>query len=129
MGLLDGLMGMLGGKGGGQAALIGVVMEMLNKSGGMDGLIKKFEAAGLGDLIKGWISTGPNPEVKPEQLQAALGADMVQELAGKAGLDPQQLLGMLSGGLPQIIDQLTPDGAAPAMDMLQKTLGGLLGKK
>jgi uncharacterized protein YidB (DUF937 family) len=129
MGLLDSLLGMFGGKGGGQAAMIGVVMEMLNKSGGLDGLIKKFEAAGLGDIIKGWISTGPNPGIEPQQLQAALGSDMVKDLAGKAGVDPQQLLGMLSGGLPQLIDQLTPDGAAPAMDVLQKTLGGLLGQK
>lgn len=116
---------LLGGKGA--SGLGGVVSELLSPgNGGLDGLVQKFQAAGAGDLIKGWISTGPNPAIAPDQLQAALGPDTISKLAQSAGLKPQDLLGQLSAHLPQIIDSLTPDGAAPSADGLQNMLGGVL---
>lgn len=117
-----------GNSGGAGAGLGGVVSELLSPgNGGLEGLVQKFQAAGAGDLIKGWISTGPNPAIAPDQLQAALGPDMIGKLAQSAGIKPQDLLGQLSAHLPQIIDSLTPNGAAPAADGLQDMLGGVLG--
>jgi uncharacterized protein YidB (DUF937 family) len=39
---------------------------------------------------------------------------MLQEVAGKLGLDQSQLPGQLSEVLPGTVDQLTPDGQLPA---------------
>jgi uncharacterized protein YidB (DUF937 family) len=130
MGLFDDLAkGVLGGLGGGKDGAMGAVLgQLLSPShGGLEGLVKKFEGAGLGDMIKGWISTGPNPAITPNQLQAALGPELLGKLAGQSGINPQDLLHQLSGHLPDLIDKLTPDGAAPSMDKLESTLGGLLG--
>ncbi len=119
--------GLLGG-GKGASGLGGVVSELLSaEHGGLDGLVQKFQAAGAGDLIKGWISTGPNPAIAPDQLQAALGPDMIGKLAKSSGINPQDLLGQLSSHLPQVIDKLTPNGAAPSAESLQGLLGGVLG--
>lgn len=131
MGLLDSVIGALtgGGRGGGDAALVSAVTDLLSKdSGGLGGLVQKFEQAGLGDTIKGWISTGPNPAISAEQLQAALGSDFVRNLAQRAGVNQNQLLSGLAGRLPALIDQLTPDGVAPSSDAMQNALGGLIGK-
>jgi len=129
MGLLNTIIGAFtGGRGGAQAAMMGAVAELFQNSGGMAGLVQKFEAAGLGDTIKGWISTGPNPAISGEQLQAALGSDTVQALAAKVGVNPSELLKGLSAQLPGLIDQLTPDGQAVDGDALQQALGGLLSK-
>lgn len=130
MGLLNSILGALtgGGRAGGQAAMINVVTELFQQHGGMHGLVQKFEAAGLGDVIKGWISTGPNPGINAQQLQAALGSDTVKALAAKVGIDPQQLLAGLSTHLPGLVDQLTPDGSAVDGAALQQALGGLLSK-
>jgi uncharacterized protein YidB (DUF937 family) len=129
MALLQSLLGgLLGGKGGMQGALAGAVGELLNQPGGMGALVQKFEQAGMGEMIKGWISTGPNPKIDAGQLASALGPDTVKNLAAKTGLDQNALLGALAAQLPQLIDQLTPDGNAVEGDQLQKALGGLLGK-
>lgn len=120
--------GALNALGGGKGDMSVVVSQLLSpESGGLNGLVQKFEQAGLGDMIKGWISTGPNPAISTDQLQKALGSDAVTKLAAAAGINPDDLLKQVSAHLPGIIDKLTPDGTAPSADALQKGLGGLLG--
>ena len=129
MGILDNVIDALGGGNGGDNAMGAVVGQLLGQdSGGLAGLVQKFEQAGMGDMIKGWISTGPNPAINAQQLQAALGSDTVQQLAQRAGIDANALLGGLSQHLPQLIDQLTPDGVQPDGNALQGALGGLIGQ-
>ena len=82
--------------------------------GGLDGLLAKLRAGGLGDAVDSWESTGPNQPVDPDQLGSALGPDTVQRLSSGSGLDIGQLLPMLAMFLPQIIDMLTPDGKVPS---------------
>ena len=52
-----------------------------------------------------------------------LGTGAIGDLAKKLGLDPHAAAGQISEFLPQIIDQLTPNGGVEAGG-----LGGLLGK-
>ena len=79
-------------------------------SGGISALIERFQSAGHGSLAKSWVSTGPNTPVEPGQLEQALGADTIAELAQKTGLSAAELLKRLSGVLPEVVDRLTPDG-------------------
>lgn len=129
MGLLDQLGGLTGGGGG----LGGALQEILGGSGGLDGLVAKFDQAGLGDVVKGWISTGPNPGIGVSQLEQVLGSAQVRDLAAKFGLPLDQLLGGLSNILPQAVDTMTPDGTIPtgggdANSVLGGILGQILGK-
>ena len=118
-------MGALGGdKGGGLAS---VASQLLTQEGGLQGLVQKFEQAGMGDMIKGWISTGPNPAISADQLQKVLGSETVTKLAAFAGINPQDMLQQVSQHLPGIIDKLTPNGAAPSGNALQDSLSGVLG--
>jgi uncharacterized protein YidB (DUF937 family) len=50
---------------------------------------------------------------------------VVQEAAGKLGVDPSQLLGQLSQVLPHAVDHLTPNGEAPAAGQGGLDLGSL----
>lgn len=140
MGLLDGLAGQLinqiaGGSGGGNqyAKLIPVVLEMLQGKGGgtgMAGLVQNFNSNGLGDVMSSWISKGQNLPISPNQLQQALGGDLLQQLTGKTGLSEGDLTGQLSGLLPQVVDKLTPDGQLPdggdILSAAAKAFGGKL---
>jgi uncharacterized protein YidB (DUF937 family) len=121
----------LGGAQGGvdPARLIGVVQETFASQGGVDGLLAKLRAGGLGGAVDSWVSTGSNEPVEPAQLGAALGPDTVNELSAKTGLSIQTLLPMLAAFLPIIIDHLTPDGKEPKAGepANQPDLGGLLG--
>lgn len=120
MGLLDTVIGALGqgGQGeGGQAALIQAVLGMLAGQGGQGGgladLAARFQQGGLGDVMGSWVSTGQNMPVSPDQLGSVLGGDLLGQLSKSTGMNGSDLLGPLSQVLPQVVDQLTPNGQMP----------------
>lgn len=139
MGLLDSVVGALaGGQGGGagggsQAALINAVLSVLAQSGsgggGLGSLVEKFQQGGLGDVIGSWVSTGQNLPVSPTQLQDVLGSDMLGQLAGKLGMSPGDASSQLSQWLPQVVDQLTPEGKLPSSgEVGLGDIGAILGR-
>ena len=111
------------------AKLVGGMQEVFASQGGVDGLLSKLRAGGLGEHVDSWVGTGENKPVEPAQLGAALGPDTVNQLAAKTGISIQSLLPMLAGFLPMIINALTPNGQAPKAGnpANQPDLGGLLG--
>jgi uncharacterized protein YidB (DUF937 family) len=109
MGLLD---GMLGGVVG--AGMVSVVNGIIEKHGGVQGIVNEFERNGLGPTVKSWVGTGANQPVSPTDLHRVLGPELLQQLAAKTGLSVQDLTEKLSQVLPQAVDHLTPDGKIPA---------------
>ena len=97
---------------------MGGILEMLTGggTGGIQGLIQKLTAGGLGSTVKSWISTEKNEPVEATQLQDALGTDMIAKLASKMGVSQSEAALHLSKLLPTIIDKLTPDGKLPESD-------------
>jgi uncharacterized protein YidB (DUF937 family) len=108
MGLLDGV---LGGLVGGEMA--SVVNGLIEKHGGVQGIVNQLESQGLGGVAKSWVGSGPNQPISADQIHQAFGADTIRALAAKAGLSPQDLAGKLSTLLPQVVDKLTPSGQLP----------------
>lgn len=109
MGLLDGLIGGAVG-----AEMVSVVNGLIEKHGGLGGMIEQFRSQGFGDTIKSWVATGPNQPISPDQLHQVLGSDTMTQFAAKLGMTPQELSTKLSAVLPQIIDKMTPAGVVPA---------------
>ncbi len=108
MGMLDGL---LGGAVG--AEMVTVVNGLIEKHGGLQGIIAQMEQQGLGATVRSWVGTGANQPITTDQVHQVFGSDTVKELAAKIGLSPDVLAGKLSQLLPQAIDKLTPTGVAP----------------
>jgi uncharacterized protein YidB (DUF937 family) len=108
MGLLDGL---LGGAVG--AEMVTVVNALIEKHGGVQGIVAQLEQQGLGGTVRSWVSTGTNQPITEDQIRQAFGSDTVKQLAAKVGLTPQELAAKLSSILPQAIDKLTPSGTIP----------------
>ena len=129
MGLLDSVIGALGrtqGGGGAQPDLLRAVIGMLAQGGGgasgslgglggLAGLVQKFNQAGMGDVVNSWVSTGLNLPVSPDQLGEVLGHDTLAGLAEQMGMGRGELGAQLSQLLPQVVDQLTPEGRLPDM--------------
>ena len=134
MGLLDEIVGkasgLLSGGEGGTSGLMGGVMDMLanKETGGLGGLVQSFRDKGLGDIISSWVGTGANAPISAEQIQQALGSDVVQNLAAKVGIPPEELSGRLAELLPGVIDKLTPDGTIPEGGLLEKGMEFLKGR-
>lgn len=94
---------------------------------GLPKIISMFKKAGLGDKIKSWVSTGKNEKVTGEEVETALGPDIVGQLAKKTGLDTAGAAAGLAKYLPTVIDALTPDGKPKSKTVAKETSGFDLG--
>jgi len=135
MSLLDNLLGGQDEAGGG-LSLMSVVSQLLEKAGGVQGLIAMLQQHGLGEAVQSWIGSGSNLPVSGEQLGQALQkgglGSLLQEAAGSLGTSQEGLLGSLAKALPAAVDHMTPDGQAPSaggfdLGMLEGLAGKLLG--
>jgi uncharacterized protein YidB (DUF937 family) len=129
MGLMDQISSLLGG-GGAQPAAAGsngvaqILMAMLTnpQTGGLPGLLTKFQQAGYGQAANSWVASGANQPVPPNAIEQVLGSDMLQKLAAAAGVQPQVLSQQLAEHLPATVDHLTPQGQVPQGDIKSELL-------
>jgi len=138
MGLFDSVVGsVLNNMGGGAQAsgsgdIVQMVMGLLQQQGGLGGLVEKLSQSGLSQQAASWVGTGDNLPVSANQISQALGSGPLADLAGKFGIDPAQLSGSLAQYLPEVVNQLTPQGRLPDnandADALGQGLSALAGK-
>lgn len=135
MGLFDGITGALGsaGPGEGGSTALDAVMHMIAapRTGGLPGLMAAFQSGGLGEIFASWVSTGPNLPISAAQIQEVLGNERISAFAGRLGIDSEAAGARLAQWLPQVIDQLTPQGRLPddGGDWLARGLDVLTGKR
>jgi uncharacterized protein YidB (DUF937 family) len=128
--MLDGLLKNLnlGDKNG---ALLQLIAGQMQNGGGLEGLLSKFGAAGLGDKAASWVSTGENQPISPEEAKAALGPEFISDAAQRLGVSEDEVSQATSQALPEVVDKLTPEGQVPqgldAMGALQGLMGGQAG--
>jgi uncharacterized protein YidB (DUF937 family) len=106
--MFDGLIGGIVG-----AGMVSVVSGIIEKHGGLQGVVNEFERNGLGATVRSWVGTGPNQPISPAEVQRALGPELLQQLSAKSGLSVEDLAQKLSQVLPQAVDRMTPDGTIP----------------
>lgn len=131
MSLLDSAMSALGGGSDStQSSPLGEAVNFVqNQPGGLSGLVQQLQSQGLGDVVQSWISNGANQPITADQIQQVLGSDTVQQIAGKIGIDPNTVASGLSQALPELVNQLTPNGEVPADgNLLSDGLNMLKGK-
>lgn len=110
-GVINGALAEAGSGSAGNAALITAVSTFINQHGGLSGLVQQFESAGLGGLIQSWIGNGQNLPISAEQVASVLGSGgALGQFAQQLGIDPATASTKLAELLPQIVDQLTPNG-------------------
>jgi len=107
MGLLDGL---LGGAVG--ATVVSAINNLIQQHGGVQGVVTQLEQQGLGNTVRSWVGTGANQPISPEQVSSVFGG-VINQIAAKTGMTPQELTQKIAQHLPAAIDHLTPNGAVP----------------
>jgi uncharacterized protein YidB (DUF937 family) len=104
-----GVLGNLGGLLGG--ASVGSVL-----SGGLRDLIERFRESGQGRTADSWVQRGPNQPLTADQLEQAIGSDVLNTLTQQTGLSREDVLSRLTRELPAAVDKFTPDGRLPTED-------------
>jgi uncharacterized protein YidB (DUF937 family) len=134
MSFLDALKGLAGGKGATSGnPTLDMIGGLIQKAGGIGGLVSMLEQGGLGSVVNSWVGTGANQPVGGQELgQALAGTDAgrhVEAMAKELGVDPSQVLGQLARHLPEVVNHLTPNGRAPEGGGFDpKALSGLASK-
>ena len=108
MGLFDGMLGGIVG-----AEMATVVNGLIERHGGVQGMVDQLRANGLGPAVHSWINEGPNEAVAPQDVHRAFGDQTMRDIAAKAGISTEELAVRLSQVLPHAVDALTPGGRVP----------------
>lgn len=71
--MLDALKGLAGGQGATSGnPTLDLIGGLIQKSGGIGGLISTLQQGGLGGAVNSWVGTGANQPVNGQQLGQAL---------------------------------------------------------
>ncbi len=80
----------------------------------LSSIAQKLRESGLDEQVSSWISQGQNLPVVGEQIQRALGNDVVAGIASKLGISQEQAADEVAGAMPEVVDEMTPEGRLPA---------------
>jgi len=107
--------GLTGGRGGGTGTiLLQLALSMLQQQGGLGNVLGKFREAGMGAQADSWVSTGQNVNISPNQLEQVFGSGALNDIASKLGMSQEQAGSAMSQVMPELINQLTPQGQVTA---------------
>ncbi len=91
-------------------------------SGGLGELLERFKQSGKGDAADSWVRQGPNQPVSSDDLERAIGRDVLATVTQRTGLSRDELLTRLTRDLPDAVDSLTPEGRIPNSDEAARLL-------
>lgn len=101
---------------GGLGGLLGGTSAGAVLSGGLGELMERFRQIGQGETADSWVGSGPNRPVTSDQVERAIGPDVLATLSQRTGLSRAELLARLTRNLPDAVDNYTPDGRLPDAD-------------
>jgi uncharacterized protein YidB (DUF937 family) len=83
-------------------------------AGGLSDLLDGFRSHGQAETADSWVRSGPNRSLTPAEVEDAVGAENIAELARRTGLSRDELLQRLATNIPPTVDGITPDGTLPS---------------
>lgn len=129
-GLLGGILGgggMGGGRGGGNPMLrmlLPAVASLL-ANGGLKKVLSGLQANGKSAQADSWVAKGENQPVAGEDVRSAVGDEEIASIAEKLGVSKDEAADAVAQVLPDVVDQVSPNGELPADDELESALDKL----
>jgi len=121
MGLFDSVAGAMMNKVmGDKGPLAKLAMELFQQYGGLPGILQTLKNGGLSQQVDSWVGKGANMSVNAEQIGAALGSSVLAGIAAKLNMTTEELSSKIAEHLPDVVNQLTPNGVVennPALIM------------
>jgi uncharacterized protein YidB (DUF937 family) len=81
--------------------------------GGLDELMERFKQSGQSETAESWVNTGPNKPCTADQLERAIGPEVLDALSKQTGRSRDELITRLCRELPDAVDKYTPQGRLP----------------
>jgi uncharacterized protein YidB (DUF937 family) len=100
------------GGGGGLGALVPVLGGLL-ASGGLQKILGGLKANGLSQQADSWVGTGPNEPVSGADMEKAVDADQMKEIAKRLGVSESEAADVVAKAVPEVVDKVSPNGKLP----------------
>ena len=109
--------------------LVMIALQMLQRNGGLGGVLGRMKEQGYGREADSWVGTGENMPIPADVLSQILGRDVIDQSARQMGISPEEAEGGLAQVFPEIVNEITPGGriesgsddiVAKAMEILQR---------
>ena len=100
-----------------EQAASGLLSTVLADSGGVSGLIAKFQSAGLGQHVSSWVGSGTNLPISAGDIEKVFPPAQIEAFAQQHGIPAGLATELLAKLVPHAVDAATPQGAAtPGVD-------------
>ena len=109
-----GARGGMGGRGMLLAMLLPFAMQWVQRNGGVGAVLERFKQKGYGREADSWVSTGPNADLNAEALDEVVGGEEISRLSRQLGVSEHEVAAGFADILPEMVDQLSPEGQLPA---------------
>jgi uncharacterized protein YidB (DUF937 family) len=110
-------LGGLGGVGGGRGALLVMLlplaMRWVQRNGGMGAVLKRFQQQGYGKQAQSWVATGDNEALDDRAVEEVVGREDLADMAQRLGVPETEVKQAFAEIMPQMVDQLSPQGDLP----------------
>ncbi len=112
---------------GKRTGLLQLVLSAIRENGGLASVIQQLRDRGMGTQADSWIGNGSNAVADLQKLINLLGSPIVASIATKLGIDAGKARNAIASILPEVIDQLTPQGrlSGEEDDAIEKILSML----
>lgn len=89
--------------------------------------LQRFRQKGYNQQADSWVSTGPNDPMPVGAVDDVVGMDELSRLSQQLGVSNDEVAGGMAEILPEVANQLTPDGEIPddARDRLSTGISAL----
>jgi uncharacterized protein YidB (DUF937 family) len=124
-------LGGLGGRNAMLALLLPLAMQWVQRNGGIGNVLQRANQRGYGRHANSWVGTGENEPLDPGAIDEMVGNDEVMRMSQQLGVPEQEVREGFAEILPEMVDQLSPEGRIPedadqVLDAGQSTLSGML---
>ena len=102
-----------GNRGALMALLLPLAMQWVQRNGGVGAVLQRFQQKGYAPQANSWMSTGPNEPIAPEAVGEVVGMDELSRMSQQLGVSDQDVASGFAQIMPEMVDQLTPQGNLP----------------
>jgi uncharacterized protein YidB (DUF937 family) len=95
------------------AMLLPFAMQWVQRNGGVGAVLERFSQKGFGPQANSWVSTGPNATLRAEEIDEVVGGEEMSRLSRQLGVPEREVALGFAEILPEMVDQLSPEGQVP----------------
>ena len=121
--VLGGMLGRRGGVNAGRGGnsrsalllmLLPLAMRWVQRNGGVGAVLKRLQQQGNGSQARSWMEPGVNQPLDEKAVETLVGQDDIGQMAERLGVPREQVAQAFAEIMPELVDQLTPEGQVPA---------------